>query len=450
MLQGYVDSISPDQLTLKGWVQLGAKGQDPLLQLDRNGTLVGEVVFGPERADVRNAKCIANKSFTLTLDAPLDNKGAVLGTHRVTAFADSKSSDIPMGARAHLGLMADFVRESAAITPGAREAMIEALDVKDLSLSTHILEVQRDGEAGNLSYLGFPVGLRSNNDTAQIGKDGHLFLTGGNNALRDQYVPPKDPAGREALEETAHQWVSGFQVNSWLLNDMGIPFVQAIIPEKLTALRHLAPIPITGPTPLFARINQLMSREPYYRNLLETFDAWDGEISGWQRHDTHCSPAGSLAIARVILEALPGCDASVLDGVQLTGETYFNGDLADKFFDIPLWDRHCTPAPGTLGDPAVELAYHHSPGNDVGSHAVWMNKNAPIKKRVVVFGNSFFGWDVENPARLSWWFARLFSEYHLKWGNTVDMNYVSQTRPDYVVSQTIEQFLPRPPAVPTA
>jgi hypothetical protein len=446
MLQGYVDSISPDKLTLKGWVQVGANGKEPRLRFDRSGTESGTATFGPERRDVRNGKGIANRSFTLTLDVPLDNENAVLKTHQVTAYANGQRSIVSMGARAYLMITADFVKEVAATTAGAREVILEALKVKELA--PHLEEVREAGEAGQLSYLGFPVGLRSSNDVAQIGRDGHLFLTGGTNALRDQYIPPADLDGREALEETAQQWVSGFQVTSRLLNDVGIPFVQAIIPEKLTALRHLAPVPIDGPTPLFARINQLMAGEPYYRCLLDTFDNWTDPISGWQRNDTHCSPAGSLAIARVILDALPGCDAYLLDDVELTGDAYLSGDLADKFFDIPLWDRHYTPAPGTFGDAAVELAYHHSPGNHVNSHYIWTNANAPIKKKVVVFGNSFFGGTVDVPARLSWWFARLFGEYHLKWSNTVDIDYVHDVRPDYVVSQTIERFLPRPPAIP--
>lgn len=447
MLQGYVDSISPDKLTLKGWVQVGEHGEEPRVRLDCNGDETGTAVFGPERQDVRSARGIANRAFTLTLNEPLDNKSAILKAHRVAAVVDGVCSTIPMGARAQVQLIADFASESAANTAGAREAILEALQVKELTLSKHLDEVRKTAQAGSLSYLGFPVGLRSSNDTAQIGRDGHLFLTGGTNALRDQYQWPTDQNGRVFLEETAQQWVTAFQTNNRLLHEMGIPFLQVVIPEKLTSLRHLAPVPIEGPTPLYARIDQLMDGEPYYVSFLEMFDNWDFEISGWQRNDTHCSPAGSLAMARAMLAALPDCDPAILDGVQLTGEKYENGDLADKFFDIPLWDRHYTPAPGTLGEPIVELAYRHSPGNFVGSHHIWTNKNAPIHKKIVVFGNSFFGGSVENPARLSWWFSRLFSEYHLRWENTVDIEYINDVRPDYVVAQTIERFLKRPPAI---
>ena len=447
MLKGYVDSISPDKLSLTGWVQVGEDGEDPDLRLDLDGKQAGKAVFGAERADVRSALGVANKSFTLTLDTPLQSQNVLAKAHQVAAVADGVKSFIPLGGSAYHQLLADFVRASAANVRGAREVMLEALEVKEFTLSKHFAEVRESSEAGELSYLGFPVGLRSSDDVGQIGKDGHLFLTGGSNALRDQYRAPKDAAEEALLEKRATMWASAIRTNSDVLDDLGIPFLQVVIPEKLTALRHLAPLAITGPTPLYRRLDELMANEPNYLSFLSMFEGWSADIGAWQRNDTHCSPAGTLAMARALLDRLPGCDPAILDGVDLTGTIYRNGDLAPKFFDIPLWDKQHIPAPGTLGDPEIELAFSHTPGNFVGSHNIWTNESAPIKKKVVVFGNSFFG-SVTSPTRLSWWFARLFSEYHLKWENTVDLDYVRDVRPDFVIAQSIERFLVRPPRIP--
>jgi hypothetical protein len=447
-VQGYVESISQDRLTLKGWVQLGQDGQEPRLQLNRNGEETGTAEFGLERPDVRAGRRIPNKAFILTLEEPLDGKHTIAESHRVIAAADGTVSTITLTPGAQIQLIADFAKDCVARIPQAREAILNALQVKERSLAHNLDEVRHTAQAGDLSYIAFPVGLRSSDDVAEIGRDGYLFLTGGNNALRDQYEQPKDAARAAAMEATAQQWVSGFQISNSRLQDRGVPFVQVIIPEKLTALRHLAPFPVDGPTPLYARVNQLMSGEPYYLSCLELFDAWSSRISGWQRNDTHCSPAGALAIARATLERLPGCETSLLAAVKLTGEAYHDGDLANKFFDIPIWDRHRTPAPGTLGEPDIELTYKHVPANFVGSRFAWKNKTAPIDKKVVVFGNSFFGSGVDQPSKIGWWFARLFSEYHFVWDNTVDFDYVDEVRPDYVVSQTIERFLVQAPEIP--
>ncbi len=444
MLQGYIDSISPDKLSLSGWVQLGEKGEEPALRLESGTECAGVTHFGAERPDVRSARGVANVSFTLTLEDPVQPEQLISKAHQVTAEVNGAKSFIPLGGNAYHRMLADFVKAAAAV-PGARKAVLDALDAKESTLATHLSEVRKTAEAGELSFLGFPVGLRSSDDIAQIGMDGHLFLTGGSNALRDQYPEP-GTAGQEAkLEATASKWAAVISDNVRALGELEIPFLQVVIPEKLTALRHLAPLPIPGPTPLFRRLDELMADEPRYLSFLQLFENWTGELSAWQKNDTHCSPAGSLAMAKALLAALPGCDQQALDHVELSDIVYRNGDLAGKFFDIPLWDKQYVPGPEVFAGSEIKLVHSYSPGHFVGSHNIWANDAAPIKKKIVVFGNSFFG-AVTSPTRLSWWFARLFSEYHLKWENNVDLDYVKDVRPDYVVSQTIERFLIRPPA----
>jgi hypothetical protein len=443
MLQGYVESLSADRLRLTGWVQLN-DGETVPLFLDRAGNQDGTTVFGTERADVREARGIANRSFVLTLAAPLGYVDAYTKTHKVAARLDDDLIFLPLTSQAHKQIISGMVTE-ALRTSGVREAVLESLGVEDLGLSKHIDAVKSAGASGDLSPIGFPVGLLSPSGTAQIGRDGHLFLTGGSNALREQYEAPKNETAAQQLESRAQQWVALFRKTQRELLDLGIPFVQSIIPEKLTALRHLAPIAVPGPTPLYQRVSELMGDAPYYVDMLPLFETWGDNVCGWQKNDSHCSPAGSLAMAKALLASLPGCDHRVLDDVQLTGEAYLDGDLSNKFFNIPIWDRHHIPEPGTLGSSAIKQAYAHTPDNFVGSHFVWKNEDAPIQRTVVVFGNSFFGSSVENPARLGWWFARLFSEYHFRWENTVDVEYVRSTHPDFVIAQTIERFLVRPP-----
>ncbi|MHA7219708.1 alginate O-acetyltransferase AlgX-related protein [Arthrobacter sp. MDT1-48-3] len=367
------------------------------------------------------------------------------------AEADGACSMIQLGGKAFHQMIADFVKTASANTRGTRDVILDALQAGTgtgvAPLSKYAHEVVSAGSAGELSFLGFPVGLRSGDDVAQIGREGHLFLTGGSNALRDQYLEPQDQAGAAALEAKARQWEGALSASGQALKTLGIPFLTAVIPEKLTALRHLAPIPVAGPTPLYTRVNELLAASPNHLDLLPVFDNWDSEIEGWQRNDTHCSPAGSLAITRAMMDCLPGCNRETLNGIRLNDVVYRNGDLAGKFFDIPLWDKQYRPAPEALGPTAIENTYSFSPGHFVGSHNVWKNAAAPNKKKVVVFGNSFFG-GVESPTRLGWWFSRLFEEYHMKWENAVDLDYVREVRPDYVIFQTIERFLVRPPKMP--
>lgn len=445
MLQGYIDKISPDRLTLAGWVEVDADGLAPTLYLDRGGDREGTVVFGDEREDVKLAKGVGNRRFTLTLDEPLDYHGVLSKAHTVSAVSDFVRSVIPWGGHARTQIVSAIVKEEASKVPGMRDAILQLFGQETSTLAKYLGEVRASAQAGELSYLGFPVGLRSSNDVAQIGRNGHLFLTGGSNALRTQYEEPANSSAAAALEGTARQWADAFTTTRGLLRDRGTPFLQILIPEKLTALRHLAPFAVEGPTPLYRRVDELLAVEPEHLSFLRMFEDWDDEICAWQKNDTHCSPAGSLAMARAVLARLPGCDPALLSDVRLTHIVYRNGDLTEKFFDIPIWDKQYQPAPDTFGDPRIEHVYSHVPGHFVGSRHVWRNADAPIDKKVVVFGNSFFG-SVDQPTRLSWWFARLFREYHLRWDNFVDLDYVQAVNPDYVLFQTIERFLVRPPA----
>ena len=76
-----------------------------------------------------------------------------------------------------------------------------------------------------------------------------------------------------------------------------------------------------------------------------------------------------------------------------------------------------------------------------GDHLV----RAPVKARVVVFGNAAFERGAD-PRALSWWFARAVSECHFCWSAEMDEDYIRAHSPDWVICQTTERFLPQLPA----
>jgi len=75
----------------------------------------------------------------------------------------------------------------------------------------------------------------------------------------------------------------------------------------------------------------------------------------------------------------------------------------------------------------------------IGTCQSSFNERAPIDKKIVVFGNSFFekipSWG------LSPYFAAIFREFHFFWSPEVNMDYCINVKPDIVIAQTCERFM---------
>lgn len=71
---------------------------------------------------------------------------------------------------------------------------------------------------------------------------------------------------------------------------------------------------------------------------------------------------------------------------------------------------------------------------------------APIQKKVVVFGNSFFAGHLIQSS-INYWMSIWFSEYHFLSSAAMSADYIGAEKPDIVICQTIERFLDVVPAV---
>ena len=116
---------------------------------------------------------------------------------------------------------------------------------------------------GAVSSVYLPVGLKSPDESAVLGHDGHLFLVGGSNRLMDLYAEDHPTAA-----EGASQWIELFDRRFDSLSRRGMKYVQTVIPEKLTVLSHLAPVEMTVPTPRMALIEEALADRDYYRESL--------------------------------------------------------------------------------------------------------------------------------------------------------------------------------------
>ncbi len=298
------------------------------------------------------------------------------------------------------------------------------------------------------SPIEVPLGHLSLDGTAVVGQQGYLFLVGGSNSVLDQYLADPEHPG---LVDTATRWLDRFSERRAACDAVGARFLQLVVPEKLGVVRDLFPWSIPAGSPLLGRIEDGVSRAPRlaqsYLSGLSVLNALDPEprFECVRRTDSHLSCQGIVRILQATLDAM---GFSLSRPPTEWKEVSVTGDLAERFFGVPLFETIRLPADGFCDalSSGVELIAAHDPpgGGHFGSRYVWRNTAAVVPMKVVAFGNSYFerGGDA---GALSWWFARLFAEFHFVWDPRMDADYVATEKPDWVICQTVERFSAREP-----
>ncbi len=292
-----------------------------------------------------------------------------------------------------------------------------------------------------------PLGHLSLDGTAVVGRQGFLFLVGGSNSVLSQYLAdPEYPT----VVEAADGWLDLLSRRSALCRELGTRYLQLVVPEKLGVLGELLPWTVRAASPLLHRIETGILRTPQLaqayvsgRTVLDALDL-ETRCGTFLRTDSHLSYDGITRILRATLEAM-GVPAPVQP--EVWKQVVSSGDLAERFFGVPLFETIRLPADSFCDafSAGLELTEAYAPpGGHVGTRFVWRNANAAIPMKVIAFGNSYFerGGDAGG---LSWWFARIFAEFHFVWDPRMDAEYIAAEKPDWVICQTVERFMPSVP-----
>ncbi len=292
-----------------------------------------------------------------------------------------------------------------------------------------------------------PVGHLSLDGTAVVGERGFLFLVGGSNSVLSQYLAdPEHPT----LVEAATGWLDLISARSVLCQALGTRYLQLVVPEKLGVLGELLPWAFPATSPLLHRIETTVTHAPQlaqaYVSGRAVLDALDPETrcETFLRTDSHLSYGGIARVLRATLEAM---GLPVPEQPNSWKQVAASGDLAERFFGVPLFETIRLPSDAFCDAFSVGLELTEAltpPTGHIGTRFVWRNANAAIPMKVVAFGNSYFerGGD---PGGLSWWFARIFAEFHFVWDPRMDADYIAAEKPDWVICQTVERFLPLVP-----
>jgi len=303
--------------------------------------------------------------------------------------------------------------------------------------------VRTRGDNSELSTIIVQPGLMSRDGSAILGKDGHIFLIGGNNDFLGQW---ELESKREELDQLTEKWIRLIKQRQELCASQGIDFVQVLIMEKLSTLKGYFPKQPETMSPLLNSVSEIIKRDASL-DARCVLHPWNGSNVNraeaiFRKTDSHLTPYGTFELFREIMNKL---GVEIGEEIDLSEMITIPGDLSDRFFDVPILEHLPIAAEESLtflgGSAEVVDQFIPESGGHVGRWQHCFNKTAPSDKTVLVFGNSFSSFIEGGQPALSWWLSRWFRHYHFHWQGTVDWELVRQIQPDVVINQTNERFM---------
>ena len=281
-----------------------------------------------------------------------------------------------------------------------------------------------------MSDVSIPLGTISSDRISIMGKNGYFFLFGGSNSLDKLY--------KRSGSTIYQSWNQIIESRIKECQRRQIKFAQIIIPEKQSAIPHLYPLSMQAPTENFELLEKSLTPD-YRQQVIASFSDKDKPEVYYKKTDTHLTSLGAKTVTEKVLVSL---------GYRLELDTYVNkiqnlaGDLGNKFQGPNFYEA--VELFGSTTEPQLLESVDPPNGKHIGITRKWSNPDAPIKLKVIAFANSFFERGTSSTG-LSWWFSRIFEEFQFHWNPECDWDIVDKERPDILICQTIERFLPRLP-----
>ncbi|ABG41721.1 hypothetical protein Patl_3215 [Paraglaciecola sp. T6c] len=280
----------------------------------------------------------------------------------------------------------------------------------------------------DISEFYLHAGVRSKRGVAITGKSGHLFLHGGSNHVDDLF------RGTDIHCEKAEGWCSLIQERQRIASNSGYRYLQIIIPEKQTLLPGRYYRNIQGPSRLLQMVENAK-----VESYVSVYDAFSSHVNGdiFYKTDSHFNALGNFLLFDSLMKHL-NVDHGFSPNFDLLCK--YAGDLGSKFYPLKILER--TKALSNLPTHKRTVEYQCVPNikAHMGQKIHWVNFDAPIKQKVLIFGNSFA--DIgKKQHHLTFWLSYCFEECYFVWAAEFDFTIIETFKPDLVIGQSVERFM---------
>jgi hypothetical protein len=282
-----------------------------------------------------------------------------------------------------------------------------------------------------------PVGLRSPDGAALLGRRGTMYVVGGSNDVASLF----GIGGAAMAPERSAEWSALFRARRAAMPPT-TRYLQLVIPEKITAIPEDFPEPCTTPSPTFAGLEARAEADAAlgadYLSCLAPIRAAGGAAC-YRRADSHLTPFAAHMLAEAIVARLGLSVPPVRDFSVPAAD---RGDLGLKFLGYPAAETIHLARDLPDAAPHREILRRDAPagGAHIGRRLLVRNPAAPIPHRLLAFGNSFME-GIEAQTSLSFWLSCWFRECHLVFAPAPDHEIIAREKPFAVICQTIERYL---------
>jgi len=264
----------------------------------------------------------------------------------------------------------------------------------------------------------------SPDEVAIKGRDEYLFLFKGFNRYCQMYFDQYN-----TVQTSVDKWVASLSTWERSVRGKNSQFFFVVVPNKATYLIDKYPLPLPK------------SGTPYLESLSKNTDCkvfWpENKNDVFRRNDTHLSPHGNFKFADFIVDRL-GYSFD-FDELVSTGFQELIGDLGSKF-EPQISERvEYFICSNDLATPQVHMdnSLEYLPNRHVGIFIQFVNPEAPFKKSLRIFGNSFLG--VSSAYSTLWLLGSAFQKVSFHWSPVVLPEAIEEG--DIVIFQTCERFL---------
>ncbi len=286
------------------------------------------------------------------------------------------------------------------------------------------------------------------------GTDGWLFLRGGSNDLLSYYLE-----SNRFGSHTINAWCDLLSQRDRWFKKQGIEYIHLFIPNKLSVYPEYAGIDLTHfeSHPIQALMDSLAEQKadgdpplsciidptPFYLQKKKEY------LLYWKT-DTHWTFWGCYFAYMLICEKL-GVQANTDLINRPYGESEITLDLGGKLAppvkEKARFYRIIRDSKRIFANELVTYKEKNRMENEVGlhvgSHVIYHNRNAHNPQKVILFGDSFSEY---RPHLLTGLLCETFREVHYIWSTSIDCDYVRSQRPDIVITEIVERFMPQVPS----